>query len=289
MKVGATIIELLVVIAILVILIFSSGQVFVFFQRQSSLNNTIEEIISILRVAQNKTLASEQADQYGIYFDISASPQEYTLFKGGDFASRDVSFDKIYKLPETIEIYDINLAGGDEVIFNRLTGLTDQPGNISLRIKNDNTKNQTIYVQSSGLIGLNPPSVPSNERIEDSRHVHFDYNRSIDTLSESLNLTFSYDSFFVSYEIVIADNLKDGQIYWQGEIDVNGEVQKLKIQTRRLNDPDTQFCVHRDRENNNKALKIELSGDPSGPIIEYSADGLITSYTSFYVSNLIWQ
>ncbi|MDP2910559.1 MAG: prepilin-type N-terminal cleavage/methylation domain-containing protein [bacterium] len=54
-KSGVTFIELLVIISVLAILIAISGQVFVFFQKESSLNSTVEEIVSVLRLAQNKT------------------------------------------------------------------------------------------------------------------------------------------------------------------------------------------------------------------------------------------
>ena len=285
---GATFIELLVIISVLIILIAMSGQVFVFFQKESTLNNTTEEIISILRLAQNKTLASEEADQYGVYFNTSIDPHEYIIFKGSDFVSRDISFDKIYPMPKALEIYNINLALGNEVVFNRLTGITIQSGDLSLRIKTEPSKTRTIYIEESGQVSLNSPLVPSNSRVKDSRHVHFDYKgRDIDTLTESINLTFRDNGSSYNYNIVIADNLKDGQIYWQGKIDAGGEEQELIIHTHRLNNPDTQFCIHRDR-GYTRSLEIKLSDDEFA-IIKYSLDGLLTSFTSLYVSNLTWQ
>lgn len=285
---GTTFIELLVIISVLIILIAMSGQVFVVFQKESTLNNTTEEIISILRLAQNKTLASEEADQYGIYFNTSINPHEYILFKGSDFTSRDISFDKIYSMPKALEIYNINLSLGNEVVFNRLTGITNQAGDFSLRIKTDPSKTRTIYVEESGQTGLNVPLIPSNSRVEDSRHVHFDYSRSIDTLTESLNMIFRDNGSSYNYSMVIADNLNDGQIYWQGTIDAGGEEQELIIHTHRLNNPDAQFCIHRDL-GYTRSLEIGISGDGSGPIIEYSLDGSSTTFTSFYVNNLTWE
>lgn len=292
-KSGVTFIELLVIISVLGILITVSGQVFVFFQRESSLNNTVEEIVNVLRLAQNKTLASEEADQYGIYFNTSAEPDEYLLFKGPSFASRDVSYDKIYTAPNNLELYDINLAGSNEVVFERLTGLTSQPGQVSLRLKSDPSKTKTIYVYGSGQISLIPSSIPTNSRIKDSRHVHLDYSRNIDIGSEIIDLYFPAAS--LNYQIVISDNLREGQIYWEGKIEVNGVFQNLKIQTHRLNDPilGSQFSVHRDRMNNNEALTIKLSGGDGLNIIEYSAGwypaGGLTNFSSAYVSNFTWQ
>lgn len=283
-----TLVELLVIIGILVILATISVSVFRFFQRESDLNNSIEEIINILRLAQSKTLASEGASQYGLYFDISVSPHQYILFKGPDFATRDISFDEIYDLPNTVEIYEINLGGRKEVIFNRLTGETNQPGNIALRLKTDSTKNRIIYIEDYGQVGQTSPSVPTEGREKDSRHVHFNYSRVIATTTERLILIF--DGTFTK-EIVIANYLEDNQIYWEGEIDVGGDIQKLKIHTHRLNAPDTQFCIHRDRRDNNKALDIDISGDGgvTPNLIGYNSEGQTTKGSSIYVSEPEWQ
>jgi len=134
---------------------------------------------------------------------------------------------------------------------------------------------------------LTAPTFPSTTGlIKDSRHVHFDYNRFIDTLNEKLILTF--DST-ITKEIIIANYLTGGQIYWEKEVDVGGEIQKLKIHTHRLNDPilGTQFCVHRDRRYNNKVLTITISGDPTGSppgeLIKYTTTGDETQGSSSFV------
>ncbi|MBZ9569857.1 prepilin-type N-terminal cleavage/methylation domain-containing protein [Patescibacteria group bacterium] len=288
-KKGFTLVELLVIVGILVILAAISAPALRFFQRESDLANSTEEIINTLRFAQNKTLASEGASQYGVYFDSTTSPHQYTLFKGTDFASRDSSSDEIHKLPKVVEFYEINLDGGNEAVFDRVTGETGQPGNVSLRLKVDVTKTKIVYIESSGQVGLTPSSIPTDGGIKDSRHVHFNYSRMIDTTTEKLILTFDTT---VTKEIVIADYLKDDRIYWEGEVDVGGDIQKLKIHTHRLNNLDTQFCVHRDRRHNNKTLYIDISGDGgiTPNLISYSADGLTTTKgSSIYVSEPEWQ
>ena len=284
---GISFIEMIMVVAILVILISIAAPVFIFFQRGLEFNNNIEETINVLKIARNKTLASEGASQYGVYFDNTSSSHQYILFKGESFALRDNSFDEINNLSDDIEIYDINLNGGNEIVFDRVTGNTSQPGDISLRLKKDITKTKTIYIEGSGYVKLTAPVIPSDaNRIKDSRHVHFDYNTVIDTASETLTLSFEGG---ISKTIIIADNMKNTQIYWEGEVDVIGEIQKIKIHTHDLNNPNTLFCVHRDIMYNNKSLTITISGDGSGTLIEYSADGSIVASTSIYVTNLNLQ
>lgn len=137
-----------------------------------------------------------------------------------------------------------------------------------------------LFQKESG--SLPDTLLPSDEnRIKDSRHVHFDYSRVISIAAERLILTFDYDGSPIIQEIIIADNLQDGQIFWQG--------QNIKIQTHRLNNPDTQFSVYRDRRYNVKSLKIEISSDSSGDLIRYQADGQTIKGNSIYVADPNWQ
>lgn len=290
---GLTIIELLTIVAILTILTSISIPLLRIFQKESDLTNTAEEIINVLRLTQNKTLASQETSQWGIYFSISISPQEYILFKGSDYSSRDPSYDLIHKVPEDIEIYEVDLAGGGtEVVFERVTGTTNYSGSISLRLKEDALKTRQVIVEQSGKVVSSQEAAPSDTaRIKDSRHVHFDYNRSIDTLNEILTLTFTYNASSETRDIIIADNMKGGQIYWEGEVDVVGSIQKIKIHSHRLNDAGlgTEFCAHRDERYNDKALTIEISGDGSGNLIQYDEEGQTSQGTSIYASTPIWQ
>jgi len=290
---GLTIIELLTVIAILIILISISISLFRIFQKESGLTNTAEEIINMLRFAQNKTLASQESSQWGVYFSISTSPQEYILFKGSDYASRDPAYDQIHEIPEKIEIYEIDLTGGgSEIVFERVLGNTNFSGNMSLRLKENTSKTRRVIIEQSGKVVSSPETAPSDtNRIKDSRHVHFNYSRQIDTLNEILTLTFTYNSSSETKDIIVADNMENGQIYCEGEVEVTGSIQKIKIHTHRLNDIvlGTDFCVHRDRRYNNKALTIEISGDGTGDLIQYNADDQTSQGTSIYASTPIWQ
>ena len=145
-----TLVELLVVIGILIILIAIAVPNLNFFQRESDLNNSAEEIINTLRLAQNKTIASEEASSWGVRFSTSTTPHQYTLFKSGDSTS-----DEIHKLPKSIEIYEIDLAGGGlEVVFKRVTGTTAKAGKVYLRLKSNHSKTRTITIGSFGQIWL---------------------------------------------------------------------------------------------------------------------------------------
>jgi len=289
-KTGYTLIELLIVLGIFIVIGAIYVQVFQSFQKKTDIDSDAQKIFSVLELAKTKTLSSEQGSQYGVYFDNSIDPNQCVIFKGENYAQREPSFDEIYFLLDKNEIYQIDLGGTSEVVFERLIGSAAQAGSISLRLKSDHNQAKTIYLSNSGAISFSAfPVVSDENRLKDSRHIHFDYGRLIDQATEIITLTFAYDSSTVTQDIVIADNLYGGQIYWQGEINVAGETQKIEIQTLRLNSLDTQFCVHRDRRYNNKALSITLSGDSSGTLLNYSAGGELVVQTSIYASNIVWQ
>ena len=295
MKKGFTIIELLTIIAILFVLAVSAVPALRSFQLKSDLENSAEEMINVIRLAQQKTISSEGGSSWGVYFSTSTSPHQYTLFKGDDYTSREVPADEVHKISRDVLISAVDLGGGFEVVFSRVPGASRQEGAISLVLKNDASQTKTIFIDASGQISGSAIIAPSDDdRIKDSRHVHADYSRFISTTTESIILTFSYDVFIQTEIISIADNMAGGQINWEGQINVGGQTEQLKIHTHRLNDPvsGTQFSIHRDRRYNIRALTIGIDDIPdpdSGTIIEYSADGLNTISASIYASNLQWQ
>lgn len=288
MKKGFTFVELMVSVGLIVLLAVLAVPALRIFQQQQNVGQKAQEIMGVLRSAQSKTVASEGSSSYGVYFNTGSIPHQYTLFKGSTFAARDVSVDETYKFPSTLEFFNVNVAG-NQVVFDRLTGFTSQPGNISVRLKSDTSQTRTVYVESVGQIGIVSPAAYSDTtRIKDSRHVHIDYTgRTINTATESVRLIFPG----VTQDIPITSNMQNGQVYWTGTIVVSGQNQTLTIATHALNDAGlhTQFSIYRDARYNTQALTVQLTGDASGNIIVYSSSGQTTKGTSIYVSTPIAQ
>jgi len=269
-----TLVEILVVIGVLILIFSISFPYFGRFRRDFELNDTTEKIISVLRLARSKTLGSLEASQYGVYF----GEDRYVLFKGSSFQEENIH--ESYDLPRGLEFEETD---EKEVLFEKINGTVLDPGSISLT---DTKEKKTIYIHGSGEIGKTKPSLVSDEnRIKDSRHVHINYDRGINVSSESLIFDFNGEI----REIPIKNNIKDNQINWEGEFDIEGEVQILEIKTYELNNPNTLFSIIRDRRFNTKSLKISLSEDFSGTLCEYSSDGLITKNNSIYASEPQWR
>lgn len=286
-----TLIELLVILLILFLLLGFTLIYFRFSQKESRLTTIFEEFVSVLTLAQKKTISSHEGGRWGVYITTSTSPHQFILFKGNSFSTRETSFDKKYFLPPDVEFSKIELDGQNEVVFKKITGESEQTGKISLRLKNNPSYEKSVLIENFGIIKPATTSFPSDfDRIKDSRHVHFDYIDFIETSTEKLILTLRDGNLTVQKEIVITENLKENQIFWEGEIEIGGNIQKIKIHTHWLNDPisKTRFCIHRDRRFNNKALKVEISGD-TGSLIEYTDDGQTTKGTSIFVSEPSWQ
>lgn len=283
-----TLAELLIIIAVFAILLAMGIPSLHFFQRKASLDDTAREIKGALLLAQNKTLASELEQQYGIFFDDAALPHRYTLFRGSNFASRDASADQVFQLANNLEFSQVDFGGSKEAVFKRITGEPKQSG--SLIVGSNSGDTLTISVDVSGTIFIGGAVQPSDDnRIKDSRHVHVDYTRIINTASESIVLTFTGDTGPVVQTIKISDYIQAGNIVWSGTVTVDNEDQQLEIRTHRLNAPDTQFSIKRDRRHNTKALQVSIDGDSSGNLISYEANGATTKGTSLYAQQPVWQ
>lgn len=285
---GFTLAELIVVIAVAVLLGGLALPAIRIAQKNSSLEDAAQSLIGVLRLAQSRTLGSEAASQYGVFFDTTTSPGQYVLFKGATYGTRDVGADEPHILPSDVEMSAVAIPQ-NAVVFARVAGTALGAGSVTLRLLSNPNKQETVYVSSSGAIQRTSAFMPSDtERQKDSRHVHVEYTgRAIDTQAERLRLVFPS----MTYEIVAADNMQGGQIFWEGDIIVDGENQTLQVQTHRMNDPvlGTQFSITRDRSKNTKAVALEISGDATGDLIRYDSQGQTTKGSSLYVSTPIWQ
>jgi len=147
-----TLVELLIVIGVSAVLVALSGGVYIALEKRSSIDIQARELKSVLILARNRTLASEEEQRFGVH--IATSTKEYILFKGASYSATSTENEQFIIEPR-ININSVNLrGGGHDVIFQRLTGITAQYGSITLQDAADSSRIQTICIDSSGSIEI---------------------------------------------------------------------------------------------------------------------------------------
>ncbi len=279
---GFTVTELLVVVSVLsivIVLLLSSASIF---NEESTINSSTNDVFSTISFAKNKTVASEGASQYGVYFSSTTQPNQYVLFQGSSYASRNILFDEIHILPKNIEFSNLNFSiSGNEVVFDRLTGTTDNNGFVVISSTEDNI-DRIIYLYSSGEIGFSQETLSSSGRLTDSRHMHLNLGWDI---SGSTVLRFDFVNAGQIRDIIMTDYFSIDDFDWEGEFTINNNPQKFRVHTHTLL-PTTQLCIHRDRDenkNNEEVYIYIIQGGIIKDIIHYDNDALATAYKGNYV------
>jgi len=139
---GFTLIELVITVGIVLLLITVSVHFAVNFLDNQNLDGATNQLISLLRQAQNKAMAVEDDSSFGVFI----SNLNFTLFKGANYLSRDPGFDFIIQAPNNLTIN-----GPNEIVFAKLTGLPNTTGSIILSGVN---QSNTIEINDIGRINL---------------------------------------------------------------------------------------------------------------------------------------
>ncbi|MFZ2522787.1 MAG: type II secretion system protein [Minisyncoccia bacterium] len=147
---GLTLVELLVVISILAILGLVILTSFIGFRSNQSLQKDAELVVELLNQARNQTISSKNLSQYGVNFSTSTA----TVFTGSVYSAL-ASDNEVHNLLSASNSISVSLNGGSSsVVFERLSGGTNQNGTITLTSSGlSGTKTVTIY--STGVISSN--------------------------------------------------------------------------------------------------------------------------------------
>lgn len=144
---GFTIIEVAIVIVILAVLTAMAITSFSGFRQNQLLNSDVNKAVSVINEARSKTLSSQDFSQYGAHFEAS----KIVLFKGTTYAASSPN-NASSTLSSFIEISGTSLnGGGSDVVFQKLTGKTDNYGTVTFRVKANASKTKTINIKSTGI------------------------------------------------------------------------------------------------------------------------------------------
>lgn len=156
---GFTLVELLLVVGILAV-VFAIALPFALQTKfTNELDTAAENLRTTLREAQSQSVAAEGDTPYGVYFNATANPATYTLYRGTSYSDRDTSFNAggygTTELPKSATVSFLPVSWtSQEIIFERLTGELFPTGTadriITLSIPDVGSK--TITVTANGLI-----------------------------------------------------------------------------------------------------------------------------------------
>jgi len=264
---GFTLLEISISVSILALIGALSLVSFVSSRNVRDLTTSGQNVLSILRLAQSKTLAGEDNSAWGMRLETT----QFILFRGATYAG--ATYTKAYVLPNSVEIANINLAGGgQDVILKRISGGTDQAGGFDVRVKNSTDKLFSITVDGSGKVyqtGTTP--LQTGTRVIDTRHRSFNLGWSIKTYT-TLTLTFSdQPNPDTINNVAMATYFDPGQTKfdWSGTVAVGGQNQTLRIHTASLTDANTILSVDRDCRQNTKKVRITFD---TRDVATYEAD-----------------
>ncbi len=141
-------IEMLIVVAIISILAGITLETFFTANKTQALEKDTASIKAILERARSLTLSAYVDQPYGVHLQSD----RVVLFRGSSYDA-STSTNNVEMLNAAVAISAHTLAGGgDDVLFQRLTGKTDNSGTITVSLLSDSSKFFTITINSTGLV-----------------------------------------------------------------------------------------------------------------------------------------
>ena len=120
------------------------------FRAQKTMDAAVEELLAAFSQAHFDTISSKNDLQYGVHLDANQA----VYYIGPSYLSGSTT-NIIYPIPTVIEIANISLAGGgNNVLFQRLSGGTDQYGTFDVRVRGNPSLMTRVTINGTGAISL---------------------------------------------------------------------------------------------------------------------------------------
>jgi prepilin-type N-terminal cleavage/methylation domain-containing protein len=116
---GFTLIEMMVAIVILVVIFSIASPFLISFSNNQETESTVEELVSVLRQAQEKSIIAENDASWGIDFSVA---RKYLLINNLSAIKEE------YQLPESVKLETNNKT----IFFSKLSGSPNQATEIVL-------------------------------------------------------------------------------------------------------------------------------------------------------------
>ena len=138
---GFTLIEIMLVVALMIVIGSISVPVYQSFQVKNNLDVATYTIVQTLRRAQVLSQSGVGDETWGVHIESGSA----VLFKGANYASRDISTDEVFEISTNIAP-----TGIADIVFSKLLGEPQTTGDIILTTSNNDTK--TITINAKGTV-----------------------------------------------------------------------------------------------------------------------------------------
>jgi len=143
---GFTLVELIISMGIIAILAVVSGISFVRYRSQQELSDEGKTIVTVLRNAQDRSIAQESGGPWGVHF-VNDDTDYYELFSGSSYPGTTVS-----RVNLSSDAQFDNPVTSSTVFFTAVTGLPDASSTIKISLVSDSTTSSTINISTAGKI-----------------------------------------------------------------------------------------------------------------------------------------
>ena len=148
LKRGYTLIEIAIVIVIMMFILGIILSAFITVGPNKALDGDTQTVKATLEEARELTLSAKGDTQYGVHLETN----HVMLFKGAVYSPSDPT-NEVVGLNNKVNISAITLqGGGSEVIFDRLTGATQEPGTTTLSLIASPTTKHDIIISPTGTV-----------------------------------------------------------------------------------------------------------------------------------------
>ena len=267
-KNGFTLLEILIAISILVIMISIAATVGRSFSDAVNLDNSAKMVEANIKLAKTRSVNALNDTNYGVHFEDNY----IVIFVGGIFDDSDPT-NEIINLSDGIKTQNVSFAGGGDLIFNRLTGVTDNFGSLEVALIKDSSKKRQIVINKEGQVNYTSFQTSVAAPITNARHVHYDLIWNIED-STVLRLEWTVGSDTVTNDIDTASYFNsDKSVFdWYGTTEVDGSDQTLRVHGWTDSFNETVLCVIRDQTEGNILNIYFIDGGTPKKITTYTAN-----------------
>ena len=145
---GFTLVEMLVVVAVVATVAALGFSAFYSTNVAQALEKDTARVVASIERARSLTLSSSAHRQYGVHVEAN----KVTIFPGASYSSGNVENQlELLTTPVNISSYALS-GGGSDIVFDRLTGKTNNAGTITVSLISSSTVLHIITVRSTGLV-----------------------------------------------------------------------------------------------------------------------------------------